>query len=41
MHISQRLLQATKAGQSPGNNDKVSTFNLTVFQIFIWMVGKV
>ena len=30
-----------KAGWSPGNNDEVSMFNLTVFQIFYWMVGKV
>ena len=32
--ISQRLLQATKAGGSPGNDDEVSTYNLTVFQMF-------
>ena len=37
----QRLLQATEAGQSPGNDDKVSTYNLTVFPIFYWTVGKV
>ena len=24
-----------------GNDDKVSAFNLTVFQIFCWTVGKV
>ena len=24
-----------------GNDDEVSTFNLTVFQIFYWTVGKV
>ena len=37
----QRRLQATEAGQSPGDNDKVSTYNLTVFPIFYWTVGKV
>ena len=37
----QRLLQVTEAGQSPANDDKVSTYNLTVFQIFYWTVGKV
>ena len=35
------LPQATKAGQSPENDDKVSTYNLTVFQIFYWTVGRV
>ena len=28
--LSQRLLQATKAGRSSGNDDEVSAFNLTV-----------
>ena len=35
-NATQKLLQATEAGQSPGNDDKVSTYNLTVFQIFYW-----
>ena len=38
---SAHLLQATKAGRSPWNNDEVSMYNLTVFQIFYWRVGKV
>ena len=35
-----QLLMA-KAGRSHGNDDEVGTFNLTVFQIFYWTVGKV
>ena len=29
------------AWASPGNNNEVSTYNLTVFQMFYWTVGKV
>ena len=28
-------------GRPPGNDDEVSTFNLTVFKIFYWTVGNV
>ena len=37
MHISQRLLQATKAGRSPGND---GTFNPTVFKYFTGRLGR-
>ena len=37
MHISQRLLQATKAGRSPGND---GTFNPTVFKYFTRRLGR-
>ena len=40
--FSKGLLQAMKAEQSPGNDDKVSIYNLTVFHIklvFYWMHG--
>ena len=37
MHISQRLLQATKAGRSPGND---GTFNPTVSKYFTGRLGR-
>ena len=41
MHIFTETTSSKKAGWSPGNDDQVSMYNLTVFQIFYWMVGKV
>ena len=37
MHISQRLLQATKAGRSPGND---GTFNPTASKYFTGRLGR-
>ena len=41
MHIFTETTSSKKAGWSPGNDDQVSMYNLTVFQIFYWTVGKV
>ena len=41
MHIFTETTSSDEAGRSPGNDDEVSTYNLTVFQIFCWTVEKV
>ena len=41
MHIFTVTTIYTSDESWAGNDDEVSAFNLTVFQIFYWTVGKV
>ena len=41
MHIFTVTTTTSDRESWAGNDDAVSAFNLTVFQIFYWMVGKV
>ena len=41
MHIFTVTTTTSDRESWAGNDDEVSAFNLTVFQIFYWTVGKV